>query len=157
MTPLSSPRKCLSCRETQVLPTVLPSHIEEMEHDGRKYSVALADFRVLKCQNRGELVVDDEADEVLAKALRDAAGLLTPAEIRRSRESLGYTRQQLADSLRISMFTLSRWETGVQILQRAMDAFLRVFFRSAEARSVLGARAREDAAAATPAAAAIGF
>jgi hypothetical protein len=38
----------------------------------------------------------------------------------------------------IAEATLSRWETGAQIQQRAMDAFLRVFFRSAEARGVLG-------------------
>ncbi len=41
MTTSPKPRKCMYCRENQVVPTVLPSHVEEMEHDGRKYSVCL--------------------------------------------------------------------------------------------------------------------
>jgi putative zinc finger/helix-turn-helix YgiT family protein len=147
MTSSPKPRKCMYCRKNQVIPTVLPSHVEEMEHDGRKYSVSLTDFHVLQCQNCHELVLDDSADEALGKALRNVAGLLAPAEIRQGRESLGFTQQQLADDLRISMYTLSRWETGAQIQQRAMDAFLRLFFQSAEARSILGARAQAPTAA----------
>ncbi len=140
MTSSAKPRKCMYCRENQVVSTVLPTHVEEMEHDGRKYSVSLKNFRVHQCQNCRELVLDDSADGALSDALRKAAGLLSPAEIRQGRESLGYTQQQLADYLRISMYTLSRWETGAQIQQRALDAFLRLFFQSAEARSMLGAR-----------------
>ncbi len=41
MTTSPKPRKCMYCRENQVVPTVLPSHVEEMEHDGRKYSVSV--------------------------------------------------------------------------------------------------------------------
>jgi transcriptional regulator with XRE-family HTH domain len=56
---------------------------------------------------------------------------------------LGYTQQQLADFLRISMYALCRWETGALIQQRGMDALLRVFFQSAEARSILGVPGQE--------------
>ena len=146
MSPAPRPRKCMYCRENRVVPTVLSSHVEDMEHDGREFSVELQDFRVLKCQNCGEMVIDDAASEALTQALRAAAGLLAPDEIRRSREALGYTQRELADSLRISMYTLSRWETGAQIQQRAMDAFLRVFFASAETRHLLGAPRSEHAA-----------
>jgi putative zinc finger/helix-turn-helix YgiT family protein len=138
MTASRKPRKCMYCRQNQVVATVLPSYAQELEHDGRKYSVTLSDFHVLQCQNCHELVLDDSADERLNAALRSEAGLLTPAAIRLARESLGYTQQQLADYLRISMYTLSRWETGAQIQQRGMDALLRVFFESVEARRVLG-------------------
>ncbi len=143
MTRLPKPRKCMYCRENQVVPVVLPSHVEEMEHDGRKYSVSLTNFRVLQCRNCHELVFDDSADETVSQALRKEVGLLAPAEIRQGRESLGYTQRQLADYLRISMHTLSRWETGAQIQQRGMDALLRVFFQSAEARSILGVPGQE--------------
>jgi len=135
------------CRENRVVRTVLPSHVEEMEHDGREYSVCLSNFHVLQCQNCHELALDDSADEALSEALRKVAGLLAPAEIRQGRDSLGFTQQQLADYLRISMYTLSRWETGAQIQQRAMDAYLRVFFQSAEARSILGVIGEERSAA----------
>ncbi len=109
-----------------------------MEHDGRKYSITLTDFSVRQCKNCSEIVLDDAADHRLSEALRKEAGLLTPEEIHQNRVALGYTQQQLADYLRISMFTLSRWETGAQIQQRAMDSLMRVFFQSREARAILG-------------------
>ena len=83
-------------------------------------------------------MLDDAADGRLNDALRKEIGLLAPDEIRRNRLALGYTQQQLADYLRISMFTLSRWEAGAQIQQRGMDALMRVFFQSNEARVILG-------------------
>ena len=136
--PVPAPRKCVKCREREVYLTTLPSHVEEMEHDGRKYAVSLQNFEVWQCRNCSETALDDSATQRLTDALRSAAGLLTPVEIRRNREALGFTQQQLADYLRISMFTLSRWETGAQIQQRTMDALLRVFFQSTEARNILG-------------------
>jgi putative zinc finger/helix-turn-helix YgiT family protein len=147
VTASAKPRKCMYCRQNQVVPTVLPSYVQEMEHDGRKYSITLTDFHVLECQNCHEFVLDDCAEETLTEALRAKAGLLSPAAIREARESLGYTQQQLADYLRISMYTLSRWETGAQIQQRGMDALLRVFFQSPEARRILGVLEREFALA----------
>src|SRR6202034_406490 len=82
--------------------------------------------------------LDDGASDRLSSSLREAAGLLSPGQIRRHRESLGLTQKQLANLLRISESTLCRWETGGQIQQRCMDAFLRVAFQSAEARGILG-------------------
>lgn len=127
----------MKCRERAVLPARLESYATELEHDGRKFAIAVADLAVQKCRNCGEVYLDDDADERLSDALRAAAGLLAPSEIRKGREGLGLTQRQLAGLLRISEFTLSRWETGAQIQQRAMDAFLRVFFQSAEARGLL--------------------
>jgi DNA-binding transcriptional regulator YiaG len=111
----------------------------KLEHDGRKYNISVADFPVLQCERCGAIVLEDSANERLDEALRAAADILKPAEIRQNREALGLTRQQLADLLRISMFTLTRWETGAQIQQRAMDTLLRLFFQSGEARRILGA------------------
>jgi putative zinc finger/helix-turn-helix YgiT family protein len=138
-------RKCMVCRERAVSPVKLDSYETELEHDGRKYSISVADLGVLKCRHCGEVYLDEAADERLSQALRAAAGLLSPAEIRSGREGLGLTQKQLANHLRISEFTLSRWETGAQIQQRSMDAFLRVFFQSGEARRLLGAAVMEQA------------
>jgi putative zinc finger/helix-turn-helix YgiT family protein len=129
----------MNCRERAVSPARLDSYTTELEHDGRKYAISLADFPVLKCRHCGEIYLDEAADERLSEALRAAAGLLSPAEIRKERERFGLTQKQLAGLLRISEFTLSRWETGAQIQQRSMDAFLRIFFQSGEARRLLGA------------------
>ncbi len=132
-------RKCMYCRERAVAPTTLPSYTTELDHDGRKYKVVVEDFHVLQCRRCGAIILEDSANERLDDALCAAAGILKPAEIRQNREALGLTRQKLADLLRISMFTLTRWETGSQIQQRAMDTLLRLFFQSGEARRILGA------------------
>lgn len=134
-----SAQECMNCRQRAVSPTRLDSYTTELEHDGRKNANTLADFPVLKTRHCGEIYLNDADDERLSEALRAAAGLLSPAEIRTAREGFGLTRKQLAGLLRISEFTLSRWETGVQIQQRSMDAFLRIFFGSGEARRLLGA------------------
>jgi putative zinc finger/helix-turn-helix YgiT family protein len=120
-----SAQKCMNCRQRTVFQTRLDSYTTELEHDGRKYSISIADFPVLKCQHCGEIYLDEAADERLSEALRAAAGLLSPAEIRQGRERLGLAQKQLAGLLGISEFTLSRWETGAQIQQSSMDVFLR--------------------------------
>jgi hypothetical protein len=51
--------------------------------------------------------------------------------------------------INIAEATASRWETGAQIQQRALDAFLRVFFESAEARRILRAGEKPDKSAQT--------
>jgi putative zinc finger/helix-turn-helix YgiT family protein len=135
----ASLKRCMHCRERAVSPTKLDSYETELEHDGRKYAISVADFSVLKCQHCGAIYLDEAADERLSEALRTKAGLLLPGEIRKGREDLGLTQKQLANLIRISEFTLSRWETGAQIQQRSMDAFLRVVFQSADARRILGA------------------
>jgi putative zinc finger/helix-turn-helix YgiT family protein len=135
----TSLRKCVVCRERAVAPAVLPSYTKQLEHDGRKYTVSLVDYQVLQCQRCGAIVLDDAANERLSDGLRAAVGLLNPCEIRQQREALHLTQKALAGFLRISESTLSRWETGGQIQQRAMDALLRVFFQSGEARRILEA------------------
>jgi putative zinc finger/helix-turn-helix YgiT family protein len=121
------------------MPTVLPVYTAEMEHDGRKYSVSLSDFHVLRCENCGKLVLDDAADKRLDDALRAKVGLLFPADIREQRTSLNLSQNDLAGLLGISVFTLSRWESGAQIQQRCMDKFLKTFFDVKEAREYLAA------------------
>ena len=41
-----------------------------MEHDGRKYTVTVANFQVLRCQRCGDIILDDAANERLSDALR---------------------------------------------------------------------------------------
>lgn len=134
------PWKCTHCRARNVLPATLPSYEREVEHDGRKYTVALADFPVLQCGNCGELSLDDEANHRISDALRSKVGLLFPVEIRQRREALGLTQKQVAACLQISESTLSRWETGAQLQQRCMDKILRAFFDLEALRNYLGAQ-----------------
>jgi DNA-binding transcriptional regulator YiaG len=141
----SFPWKCGKCRERAVNPATLPNYSADLDHDGRKYHVVLVDFDVARCEKCGAIVLDDVANGRLNDALRTEAGLLRPSEIRADREALGLTQKMLAGYLRIAEATLSRWETGAQIQQRSMDAFLRTFFEVPEARRFLLADESEPA------------
>lgn len=134
------PWKCGTCRERAISPTDLPSYVADLEHDGRKYRIILDNFQVFRCSRCGTVMLDDEASRKLSDALRTAAGLLLPSDIRKNREALGLTQEGLARYLFIAESTLSRWETGAQIQRRGMDAFLRAFFQVPELRSFLFAR-----------------
>jgi putative zinc finger/helix-turn-helix YgiT family protein len=131
------PWKCRTCREVAVWPASVP-FTTEVEHDGRVYRVELSALDVLRCGRCGALVLDDAANTAISEALRREAGLLSPADIRQQRAALGLTQKQLAAFLGVSESTLSRWETGAQIQQRAMDRLLRGFFEVPAFRCHLG-------------------
>jgi putative zinc finger/helix-turn-helix YgiT family protein len=132
------PWKCSRCKERAVRPAVVPYSVE-VGHDGRTYQVSIADLEVPKCTHCGRLVFDDAANARVTREFRAQAGLLEPEKIRGQREELGLTQRELANLLGIAEATLSRWETGVQIQQRAFDRFMRVFFKLPEVRRELSA------------------
>lgn len=127
------PWKCGTCRQRGLAPAAI-DYQTEVAHDGRAYTLVLAGLKVLRCDQCGAVVLDDEADERISRALRAEAGLLSPEEIRRGREALGLTQKQLAHSLQVGESTLSRWETGGQIQQRSLDRLMRIYFHVPEAR-----------------------
>jgi len=139
----SANRRCLNCRERKVRRVTLDRYETAVDHDGRSYPLVLSNLDVFQCENCDAIVLDDDADDRISEALRNAAGLLQPEEIVANRKRLGFTQKQLASHLRIAESTLSRWETGGQIQQRAMDGLLRVFFGSVEARAILATHPAE--------------
>lgn len=132
------PWKCATCHERAVVGVRLPRYEANLDHDGRSYEVVVENLDVHRCEACGTIMLDDVAGDRLSEGLRQAVGLLSPTAIRSGREALGLTQRSLAAWLRISESTLSRWETGAQIQQRSMDAFLRVVFQFSEVRSYLG-------------------
>ena len=130
------PWKCGHCRQKAVNPASVPYEVEA-EHDGRRYSVVISDLVTPKCDNCGELVLTATANEQITDALREQVGLLTPSRIRAGREELGLTQEQFAEKLRIASATVSRWETGAQVQQRALDLLMRLYFGLIEVRSAL--------------------
>jgi HTH-type transcriptional regulator/antitoxin MqsA len=73
----------------------------------------------------------------ISAAFRRQARLLTPEEICQGREKFGLTQKEFAHLLGVGEPTISRWETGGQIQQRAMDRFLRVCLASPAADDLL--------------------
>lgn len=130
------PWKCGTCGERTIVRTVMPYSLQ-YGYDGRTYTVAIPDLAVPCCTNCGEMVFDTLANRRIDQALRDQIGLLSPEQIRANREALGLTQEQLAASLGIAAATISRWESGYQIQQRAMDRLLRLYFAHPNVRSSL--------------------
>ncbi len=129
-------KKCGTCRQ-RTMEIATFAYSAEYDHDGRKYVVRVPDLSAPKCANCGTLSFDRVAELRLETEFRKTLGLLLPAEIRRHRLSRGFSQQQLADLIGISVSTLSRWETGAQIQQRSLDKMLRLVFFTPDARAAL--------------------
>lgn len=149
------PWKCGTCRQRGLIPVVL-DYRTQLEHDGHSYSLHLPALSVFRCEQCGAIVLNDEADHKISAALRAAAGLLAPEEIRRGRETLGLTQKQLAHYLQMEEATLARWETGGQIQQHSFDRLLRIYFQVPEARRFLEESANKVPTPLAPQAAGVG-
>jgi putative zinc finger/helix-turn-helix YgiT family protein len=130
------PWRCAECGKKEVRPATVP-YTAQIKHDGRLYSVEVSKLRVPRCGACGELVFDNDADEQIARALRDHLGLLPAGQIRASREELGLSQRELAEHLGVAVETISRWENGALTQSRAMDRYLRLYFGVPAARSAL--------------------
>jgi putative zinc finger/helix-turn-helix YgiT family protein len=140
------PWKCGTCRAKAVNPVVIETYQTSRSHDNRAYDLEIPHLEAARCEVCGTIVLGDEAEGRVEEALRAKAGLLEPGAIRSLRESLGLTQKQLAEDLQIAESTLSRWETGAQIQQRAMDRFLRTYFQFSKVQAFLRSGApHEDA------------
>ncbi|OGR31158.1 MAG: hypothetical protein A2005_06860 [Desulfuromonadales bacterium GWC2_61_20] len=62
--------------------------------------------------------------ERMADAYRQAAGLLSSADIRGLRQKKGLSQQALADALEVGIASIKRWESGT-IQSKSMDTLLR--------------------------------
>jgi len=132
-----TPSRCSECGELAVMPTRLDVYRVEMEHDGRKYQVEVPELDVLQCSSCHEIAIGHEADIRISEAFHAAIGILPPQSIRAAREALSLKAKDVASGLAISVSTMSRWENGVQLQQRCMDRFLRVYFHFPEVRAYL--------------------
>jgi putative zinc finger/helix-turn-helix YgiT family protein len=130
------PKRCGKCGQQRMHLATVP-YAATIEHDGRAYRVEIPALTVPQCGNCQAISIDDEADQQISAAFRRIAGLLAPEEIRQGRDKLGLTQKQFANLLGVGEATVSRWETGAQIQQRAMDRFLRVCLASPAAVELL--------------------
>lgn len=130
------PKRCGKCGQKQMGLVTMP-YSTTIEHDGRTYHVEIPALTVPQCSNCDAISIDEEADRQISAAFRREARRLTPEEIRQGRERLGLTEKQFANLLGVGESTISRWETGAQIQQRARDRFLRLCLASPAAVELL--------------------
>jgi putative zinc finger/helix-turn-helix YgiT family protein len=131
------PWKCGHCGDRAIFREKVYYETEIALDIGEFHTVAIPDLFVPKCRKCGEMILIDAANRRITDALREQVGLLKPLQIRAGREALGLTQEQLAAKLRIASATVSRWETGAQVQQRALDLLMRLYFGLSEVRSAL--------------------
>jgi putative zinc finger/helix-turn-helix YgiT family protein len=128
--------KCPNCRERRVT-QVTERYDTTVEHDGRAYDISIPDLTLLKCEACGNRVLPGDADDRVSDAVRVAAGLLSPVEIRGKRLGLNLTPAEVADALGVSEEIFGQWESGSLIPSRQSDRMLRAFFAVPELRRYL--------------------
>ncbi|MGH7173998.1 MAG: type II TA system antitoxin MqsA family protein [Gemmataceae bacterium] len=137
------PWRCTECQAKAVFPQPT-DYTSTVKHDGRGYEVRVPDLAVPTCRQCGEQFFTVGTDDRITAALRAQVGLLTPQEIQERRSRFKMSQQQLAEQLGVAKETISRWESGAVIQQRAMDNLLRLFFESEEVRDLLRRRFQPD-------------
>jgi putative zinc finger/helix-turn-helix YgiT family protein len=117
--------KCPECGQGQLLSL---TRTEEFDFDfgEEKVKVRAENVPVEKCDKCGAVMSGPAAAKVRHEAICRAVGLLTPAEIKAIRERLGSTQAEFARLTGIGEATVSRWERGRVLPNRAMDRYLRL-------------------------------
>ncbi len=85
-----------------------------------------AAVRVYVCASCRYSFTTSEAEDARHGAVCRHLGLLTPAEVREIRDSIGLSRAQFAAITKIGEATLARWERGEILQNAAYDQYLRL-------------------------------
>ncbi|HEY7315760.1 MAG TPA: type II toxin-antitoxin system MqsA family antitoxin [Gemmataceae bacterium] len=96
------------------------------EGDRGPILIEAKDVPIQVCEACGETFSGPEAARLRHEAICRALRLLTPDEIKSLRERLGKTQQEFAVLTGIGEATISRWERGRLLQNRANDNFLRL-------------------------------
>lgn len=109
------------------------------EYRGERFSVSgIRHFVCDACGNYELLAEDAELlSEKIAAQYEERHKLLTPAEIRETRASLGMTQVEFEELLGVSSPTCSRWENGVVQQSKTVDRLIRVIAGVSGAREFL--------------------
>ncbi len=131
--PTEQAPRCPTCGEGLLRPQVITEQFD-FEVDGEKKTIVAEGVPVRVCDNPrcGEKLSGPEAARIRHEAICRAFRLLTPREIQAIRERLGPTQESFARLTAIGVATISRWERGRLLQNRAMDNYLRLLARSAD-------------------------
>jgi putative zinc finger/helix-turn-helix YgiT family protein len=122
----SKRRRCPACGEGQLRRKTVTKTFEH-EVDGRWLPVTVARLPVEECTKCKEQFSGPDAAKLHHEAICKAFGFLTPAEISALRQDvLGLTQEEFARLTGIGLATISRWERGRLVQNRAMDTYLRL-------------------------------
>lgn len=119
-------RRCPSCGRGWLKPTTVTDRFEHGE-DGVLRPVVVKNVPVEVCTECNEMFRGPEASKRHHEAICRTFGFLTPDDILELREkTLQLTQEEFARVTGIGLATISRWERGRLVQNRAMDRYLRV-------------------------------
>lgn len=98
------------------------------------------------CPACGETYSGPKAAALRHEAICRTLGLLTPHEIRQLRERLRFTQAEFARLTGIGEATISRWERGRLLQNKAMDLYLRLISTVPKSRTFLQSYSRASSA-----------
>jgi len=137
---------CPVCGKGKLKAQVRTEHFEYGE-GGDKVPVQAENVPVEICTHCHEAFSGPEAVRIRHHAVCRALGLLTPDEIRALRERLGLNQAELAELTGIGKATISRWENGRLLQNKALDRYLRLLAANPENVRLLGELPPSQAAA----------
>lgn len=79
---------------------------------------------VLRCEDCGFCVWGEEAEGICHEAVCRHLGVMTPNEVKSIRDAYGLTQREFAEVTELGEATLSRWERGVVIQNKAYNKYL---------------------------------
>lgn len=123
-------RRCPNCGHAPLREETITDRFEYRPDGEEPLTVEVQDVPVEVCPKCGEKYLGPAAVRVQHAAVCRALGLLTPAEIQAIRERLGPTQAEFARLTGIGEATISRWERGRILPNRAMDRYLRLLDRN---------------------------
>jgi putative zinc finger/helix-turn-helix YgiT family protein len=137
--------RCPTCSAGKLHDKIVTERFE-FEVDGKTKTVVAENVPVSECDNVtcGERLSGPEAARIRHEAICRTFGLLTPREIQVIRERLGLSQERFAQLTGLGIATISRWERGRLLQNRAMDNYLRLVERSEENVRFLAARQDTD-------------
>ncbi len=119
-------RRCPACGQGRLLPTTVTDQFVH-EEDGVAKPVIVEKVPVEKCTKCTEVFRGPEAARLHHEAVCKTFGFLTPQEIAELRDKiLRLTQEEFSRLTGIGLATISRWECGRLVQNRAMDRYLRL-------------------------------
>ena len=121
----TSSAKCPICGRGDLEARVIDDVFEFASEDG-PVRVEAHGVPVEICSACGEILSGAESASVRHRAICQALGLLSPEDIRAIRKHLGLTQAEFSKLTGIGEATISRWERGRLLQNRANDLYLRL-------------------------------
>jgi len=123
-------RRCPNCGHSPLRDETVTDRFEYRADGEEPLTVEVHDVPVEVCPKCGEKYFGPAAMRAQHAAVCRSLGLLTPEEIQAIRERLGPTQAEFARLTGIGEATISRWERGRILPNRAMDHYLRLLDRN---------------------------